>query len=537
MRKCGLLAVMVAATAALAGAETFRVSMAGSNEPNNAGDPDGAGVAFVSIEETTVGYYLWVKSIDAPTAAHIHTGRAGVNGGVVQSFSPTFNPAGPGVFVASGVIAGVSAGTVSSILADPAGFYVNVHNPTYPGGAVRGQLLGGGPAPNALANHLRGGDREKPNPGDPDGSGFGGVVLDGGDVYFFLSVDDIAAPTAAHIHRGTSAQSGSVLVGFGPVFTDGFAFGMVSPGATVVDEILANPNGFYVNVHNADFPGGAVRGQLAATETVQHFPVVARNPGAGASSFVSDARLLTLADTDVTVWAEWYPKNTAGLTGPAAIAPITIPARGEAVVNDIAGSLFGATDRGAVRLVGLSPFLAVGRTFNDRRATGGGTYGQLLPAHPLSDAAPSGVLLLGSDRPRVDRLDFRTNLGYFNPNPFPVDITFTVGKPDGSLVGTSTTVTIPGLANDLQLYHQIVTGVPEDERTQADFFIAYSAPAPVFIYSSVVDNKTDDGLHQPARPRGADLDPPRSRPPAPGFPGPPPPLPRPGGRRPGAGLR
>ncbi len=29
-----------------------------------------------------------------------------------------------------------------------------------------------------------------------------------------------------------------------------------------IDAILANPSGFYINVHTTDFPGGAIRGQL-----------------------------------------------------------------------------------------------------------------------------------------------------------------------------------------------------------------------------------------------------------------------------------
>jgi hypothetical protein len=33
------------------------------------------------------------------------------------------------------------------------------------------------------------------------------------------------------------------------------------PGA-VADDIRSNPSGFYVNVHNAKFPGGAIRGQF-----------------------------------------------------------------------------------------------------------------------------------------------------------------------------------------------------------------------------------------------------------------------------------
>ena len=33
--------------------------------------------------------------------------------------------------------------------------------------------------------------------------------------------------------------------------------------AGLIQELMANPAGFYVNVHTADFPDGAIRGQLA----------------------------------------------------------------------------------------------------------------------------------------------------------------------------------------------------------------------------------------------------------------------------------
>ena len=493
-----LLAVALAALAVTSEALTFRVALSGANQVGGPGDPDGAGVALVTVDASTVSYYLWAKGVDAPAAAHIHSGRATESGVVVVDLTPTFASPAPNVYVAAGSVAADPA-TAAAIAANPAAFYVNIHNEAFPGGAVRGQVLGSGAAANAFASTLKG-SRDVPSLGDPDGSGFAAAIFDGVDLYYYLRVKDVATPTAAHIHRGGTGEAGPVVVTFIPAFTDGVAFGNAVVATATLPEILAHPERFYVNVHNDDFPGGALRGQLGPTETIRHFPVVAHNKGAGTSVFKSDVRILNLTDEDAAVYAEWYPKTATGSAGPAKTVPVVVTANGEAVVDDAVDTLFGANDRGAMRLVSLSPFHAVENTYNDQRSSGSGTFGQFAEALGIDHAFTAGALLLNSNRPKADLLDFRTNLGYFNPNPFAVTLTLNVRKPDGSLVGAPTQKVLPPYSNDLLLYYQIATGVPGNQRNQANFFMSYNADGPAFVFSSVVDNKTDDGLQQPALP-------------------------------------
>lgn len=100
--------------------------------------------------------------------------------------------------------------------------------------------------------------------GDPNGFGFARVTVDRGtnEVCYRLSVAQISLATAAHIHRGAAGTAGPVVVPFDAPAHDGFSNGCVASDAALVAEILADPSRFYVNVHNADYPAGAVRGQL-----------------------------------------------------------------------------------------------------------------------------------------------------------------------------------------------------------------------------------------------------------------------------------
>lgn len=101
--------------------------------------------------------------------------------------------------------------------------------------------------------------------GDPDGAGQGAVTIDSAtnQISWELSYSNIDEPTAMHIHLGAAGESGGVAV---PLTvekdTDGNLVGLTNAPAEVVQAILASPSGYYVNIHNAEHRGGAIRGQL-----------------------------------------------------------------------------------------------------------------------------------------------------------------------------------------------------------------------------------------------------------------------------------
>jgi hypothetical protein len=107
------------------------------------------------------------------------------------------------------------------------------------------------------------GAQEVPGPGDSDGSGTAEItIVDATDnVCYDLNVRNIGPATVAHIHRGAQGVAGPPVVTL-EAPTDGGAEGCISAPGALADEIEANPAAFYVNVHNAEFPDGAIRGQL-----------------------------------------------------------------------------------------------------------------------------------------------------------------------------------------------------------------------------------------------------------------------------------
>jgi hypothetical protein len=113
----------------------FHASLLGSNEVPP-GDADGTGTARIAINDATnqVCTDLEVRNIGNVTAAHIHEGRAGVNGPPVITLDAPDDDDSD------------DCDTVSDALVDrmrrmPGDFYVNVHTTDFPNGAIRGQIV------------------------------------------------------------------------------------------------------------------------------------------------------------------------------------------------------------------------------------------------------------------------------------------------------------------------------------------------------------------------------------------------------------
>lgn len=70
----------------------------------------------------------------------------------------------------------------------------------------------------------------------------------------------IGSPVAAHIHHGNRRVNGPVVVDLTGSVTGGA--NCVNSRRKLIVRIIAHPKRFYFNIHNAAFPGGAIRGQL-----------------------------------------------------------------------------------------------------------------------------------------------------------------------------------------------------------------------------------------------------------------------------------
>lgn len=116
-----------------------------------------------------------------------------------------------------------------------------------------------------------------PNQGDADGTAIGTLTLDNGtgsgstgSATFSVTLTniDVSNLTGHHIHQAVSTTTGSIVIDFGDpdtIRTGSVLSGTITglPAATITS-IMASPSGFYYNLHNGTFPGGAVRDQLTA---------------------------------------------------------------------------------------------------------------------------------------------------------------------------------------------------------------------------------------------------------------------------------
>ena len=98
-----------------------------------------------------------------------------------------------------------------------------------------------------------------PNQGDLDGTGTARVWVNPGKsrVCWKIQVANVDPILAAHIHVGSATTTGPVVVPLNP-----YTGGCTTVTRELARALIKTPGSYYVNVHNAPYPGGALRGQL-----------------------------------------------------------------------------------------------------------------------------------------------------------------------------------------------------------------------------------------------------------------------------------
>ncbi|MBW3580756.1 MAG: CHRD domain-containing protein [Actinobacteria bacterium] len=132
-------------------------------------------------------------------------------------------------------------------------------------GDATGTPSGGVTEEVVLENITLTGAAEVPGPGDDDGDGFANVFLQpaDGQICYDINVEGIDPASAAHIHEGGPDVAGPVVVPL-QAPSEGSIDDCAQVDVALIERIEADPSGFYVNVHNASHPDGALRGQLAS---------------------------------------------------------------------------------------------------------------------------------------------------------------------------------------------------------------------------------------------------------------------------------
>ena len=225
------------------------------------------------------------------TGLHIHEGPVNDNGPVrfntgISAAAPRESMSGSGLIDIT-VSSNIDVEALKRLIANPSGFYVNLHTTVFPNGAIRGQII---KLVETVASTVSMSPmNEVPPITDVAASGTATIrinparnpvtgAITGGSVTFSMAYDLPVNSTirGLHIHEQVAGMNGGVVIDTGlnattnsivlPTGKGSLAITVPLAGAPLaaMQRLLQNPAGFYVNLHTATHPNGLIRGQLAA---------------------------------------------------------------------------------------------------------------------------------------------------------------------------------------------------------------------------------------------------------------------------------
>lgn len=185
------------------------------------------------------------------TAAHLHNGPVGSNGGVVFPFTGALDNHFEETFTF----------TQDSDITDflNGNFYLNIHTAACPSGTVRGQFDAG----HNVYSNLNGNNEVPPSGASTTGVAVG--IFDSAILTLQNVIHtDVNPITAAHIHNAPAGSNGGVIFGFTDLTNE--INEMFTLDTSQTRELFGH--NYYYNIHSPTFGSGEVRGQLAVADAI-----------------------------------------------------------------------------------------------------------------------------------------------------------------------------------------------------------------------------------------------------------------------------
>lgn len=232
-------------------------TLSGDQEvPSVMTDASGEAWALIDLDDFSVDIKVLTSGVPDATAAHIHTGRIGFNGGVLAGLEQS--ESNENMWMTSSDLM-IDAETFAVLASG--GHYINIHTPANESGELRGQILTQG---NVLVTFGLDGEQEVPSV-MTEAMGYGYAIVNTSNFAVELAVvtSGVDDATAAHIHTGRIGENGPVLAALEQNADDVSVW--QSPSDLMIDAetfaVLAS-GGHYVNVHTPTVESGEIRGQI-----------------------------------------------------------------------------------------------------------------------------------------------------------------------------------------------------------------------------------------------------------------------------------
>lgn len=212
----------------------------------------------LNYAETSIAVSMYFSGLETNVeAAHIHLpAPVGMNAPAVFTLAPT-----PGVKSGSVVnkTFDVTPVQVESLKAGL--WYINLHTTGSPAGEIRGQLAFEDPFTAIMTGAQ---EAPTPNPASP-ATGYGDVSLNAAKTQALVSMawTGLAAnATGGHVHIGAPGVAGPIICNLNPTAAATSSVVDALCPFTPAQATALETGGLYINLHNAMFSAGEIRGQL-----------------------------------------------------------------------------------------------------------------------------------------------------------------------------------------------------------------------------------------------------------------------------------